>query len=149
MKLSESYKHRINVTITLTDDLISIRYNNSFIWQIESRAIKASMSSLNHTFSFCCLEVRRSISHKSSSHFTQETQALRYQSLVLTQTSGTPKGSSDLFQWPKKHSQHQFLSKNAYFLTELYLCLKYMPTTNNRPKNDLEIELIVMIVSTL
>lgn len=60
------------------------------------------MSSLNHTFSFRCLEVRRSISHKSSNHFTQETQALRYQSLVLIQTSGTPKGSSDLFSVTKE-----------------------------------------------
>lgn len=73
------------------------------------------MSSLNHTFSFC-LEVWRSVTHKSSNHFTQETQALRYQSLVLIQTSGTPKGSSDLFSVTKeesKHCQYQFLTKKS------------------------------------
>lgn len=143
------------MTITLTYDLISIRYNNSFIRQIESRAIKVSLSSLNHTFSFCCLEVWRSITHKSSNHFTQETQALRNQSLVLTQISATPEGSSDFFfsviKEESKYFQYQFLIKNVrnsslYFPHKSVLCLKCRLTTNHHSKNYLELELNVTAV---
>lgn len=56
---------------------------------------KTSMSSLNDIFSYCHLEVQRSIPHKSSNHFSQELQCI---SLVLAQTYGTSEGSSDFFQ---------------------------------------------------